>query len=270
MRLLSVADRALDPRRRGALIRWSRRGLGVAALLALVEVTPWMGLLSRPGALRLPHFSFLPGPGPVWSVSVWVLWGGSALQLVLGRNTRVAAAGTSLAMLLFLATDRQWYSNHVYLQALLVPLVAWAETGSGASGPGRDRRAGAGTGATGGLALRLAKIQVCLVYAFAGLAKLNAEFLSGAVLRDFLPAPLAGETMVRAAAVATPVTELALPALLLHPATRLLGFGLGAVLHAGMLLYTVEWLGILSFALTMWACYPLFLIGPATAAGRRA
>lgn len=199
--------------------------------------------MADPETLRLPYASWVPEVTPGLAAVLWILWLVSGVYFLLGRAK--PAAGLVLAVCLggALALDRQWYSNHLYLLAMLVPLVALADAGGG-----RARL----------LPVRLVQALVVLVYTFSGLAKLNPEFLSGAVLRQYLaPLALPAEVVV-AGGWAVIAVELSLGPLLLAARTRRGGRLLGVALHAGMVLTRSFDVGIAMFGVAMVGTYPLF------------
>src|SRR5690606_5181845 len=120
--------------------------------------------------------------------------------------------------------DAQTYSNHLYLLALMAFLFAL-----------RDVR---GTDVA-----PLVMLQAAIVYLYAGLGKVNAEFMSGAVLSAYLPAPVrevfrempGAATLVLALSVTGVMLEIALAAALLVRRYRRDAFLIGLVLHLGMI-----------------------------------
>lgn len=119
------------------------------------------------------------------------------------------------------------------------------------------------------LGVLLTMVQVSTVYAFAGVWKLNPEFLSGAVLnyewhRSWLLGPASAPRWVLVgAAIVTIVGELVLIALLWRRSLVRAGVALGTVLHIGMILTiggarhtTGE---LIAFALLCASSYPFFI-----------
>src|SRR5690606_26430882 len=118
----------------------------------------------------------------------------------------------------------QFYSNHLYLLALVVSILALGA-------PAR----GKGSGAPWAAALLMA--QVTIVYAYAGLAKLNPSWIAGDVLERYADGlmRMAGDAMpwiYPRLAAASIAAELGLAVLLWSRWYRIAWIG-GALFHAG-------------------------------------
>jgi predicted DCC family thiol-disulfide oxidoreductase YuxK len=106
------------------------------------------------------------------------------------------------------------------------------------------------------------RIQLSVVYGFAGLQKVNSEFLSGDALNAYLSmavgplAPvshaLSGSAIVQPMAYSVVAIEVGMALLVWSRHTRALVFGTAIPLHVGMLLVpwnTLEFIGVVLFAL---------------------
>lgn len=181
-------------------------------------------------------------------------WFLTAYLFLTGRYRPLSATLLGVVLFCVLLTDRQWYTNHLYLLALVVPLAGWAASDD--DDLSRTAR-------------RLVGAQVLLVYLFAGIAKLNGEFLSGAVLQGYLGAlPGLEPGAYRALAGAVVGSELLVVPLLLLERTRLVGVALGVAMHGGMVagslpsMPLIEQLGVTNFGIAMLSCYPaVFALG---------
>lgn len=246
---MSAESQSLATRFRGqSRIELVRIGLGIALLGTLLEYLLRFGRVVGADVARVPYWSWFPSPSPEWAGVLAAIWLVSAYLFLTGRYGRIAASVLGLTLFCVLLTDRQWYSNHLYLLALVVPLAGWAED------DGELRS---------GILGSLIAVQVLLVYLFAGLAKLNGEFLSGSVLLNYLGGTL-GSSLdpYRLLALGSVVAELGMIPLLLAERTRRFGVLLGILLHGAMLaagftaMPLIEKLGIANFGLAMIACYP--------------
>ncbi len=217
--------------------------VGLAVLGTLGEYTGRILRASLPEALRLPYASWMPEVTPEIAVLLWATWLVGGVHFLLGRARPAAGLILGACLAAVLALDRQWYSNHLYLLAMLVPLLSLAEVGDG-----RARR----------LPVRLVRALVVVVYLFSGLAKLNPEFLSGAVLEQYMAPLVVPEAAVVLAGWGVIAAELAIGPLLLAARTRRAARLLGVALHAGMVLTRSFDPGIAMFGVAMVATYPLF------------
>jgi vitamin K-dependent gamma-carboxylase len=141
------------------------------------------------------HFTYLgfdwvkPWPGG-WMYVHFALMGLSALGIALGAFTRVSAALFFLTFTYAELIDKATYLNHYYLVSLLALLLCFVPSNRRYSVDAwRLRRRGkAMPGDVGLWAYWLLRAQVGLVYGFAGLAKLNPDWLLRAEpLRTWLP-----------------------------------------------------------------------------------
>ena len=120
-----------------------------------------------------------PMAGPAMTALFWAL-SGLALCMAVGLFFRVAAVLLSLGLIYIQLIDVTTYLNHYYLAALLACLLSVSPAGRIWS---LDNRLSARRGRTGpsgavpALWLYLLRFQVGVVYSFAGLAKLNEDWL---------------------------------------------------------------------------------------------
>ena len=132
------------------------------------------------------HFTFYgfdwvrpwPGNGMTWHV---VLLGLCALGLMLGICYRLSAALFFLGFSYLFLLEQTRYLNHFYLVVLLALLWIFLP-GNAAFCRGRWRQ----PRSVPYLAIGLLRVQVGLVYTFAGIAKLNADWLQARPLVDWL------------------------------------------------------------------------------------
>lgn len=219
----------------------------------------------QPGRLRVP-FDFGPPPIPeALAVPFVAALAGLGLLLAVGIATRTVALITSVMMFYFLLMDQQTYSNHLYLLAIETGLIGLAWLGP--VGPTAQLRVAAWP-------VTLLKVQISVVYFFAGASKLTPAFLSGSVLADvwagqgLVALPVAWQTPVvlQLAAWATVVTEIFLAFALWSRRLRGLAAVLGPAFHLGTLLLVPAplALGVMIFAIATLAPYGLFFADPAT------
>jgi hypothetical protein len=251
----------IDPRPLAA----ARIALAAAALLKSADLALAMPELAAAGARRLPYpWSPLPALGPALAWGLPAAAALAALALALGWHSRASAALLAAVLGVALAADRQLYSNHLWLLFCLLALLAVTDCGAACALDAR-RRGGPVRAVPAGPA-RLLQTQLTAVYAFAALAKLNPDFLSGSVLATHLHAvgPLALPAALRAAGplAALAVASVALEAFLavglwlrrLRPAA----FALGVGLHLAIVLWMEPALPLAVFGLASVAVYPLY------------
>jgi vitamin K-dependent gamma-carboxylase len=185
-----------------------------------------------------------PLSGPAMHTLVWAL-GGLALCMAAGLAFRVSAGLFTLGLVYLQLIDVSTYLNHYYLAALLALLLTASPAGRSWSVDGwLLRRFGrvAVPETVSAAWLYLFRFQVGVVYVFAGLAKLQPDWLLHAQpLRIWLGAntdlPLIGPLFT------VPWVPLVMSwcgflfdtfivAFLLHPRTRLPAYGVVLVFHA--------------------------------------
>jgi hypothetical protein len=182
----------------------------------LVRTAPLLGWPD--GKFHIALFSL-----PAWLVSALVILRTlGALAFMLGFRARVAGIVASVCGYLVLAQDALSYVNTLHLLFLSTFLVALADaTPSG---------------------LWLVRGIPLSVYFFSGVAKLNAQFLSGSALLGFCEDGYLRAAIARFAcaspsrahdlSIAVAVVELSLPALLVYPRTRAWALVAALAFHA--------------------------------------
>jgi vitamin K-dependent gamma-carboxylase len=165
----------------------------------------------------------------------------SGVALALGFQTRIAA-GVACALFTYLELiDKALYLNHYYLVSLLTFLCAVLPVGAAFS---LDARRQAATHTVPALAYYVLRAQVALVYVYAGLAKLNPDWLFEAMPLELWLATHAGLPVV-GSLLALPVTafvmswagalfDLGIVPLLVWRRTRALGVALALVFHGAI------------------------------------
>ena len=270
MSLAERLDRLIRARVDARPVAGTRILVGVALLLKLVGSAQILGRLVQADTIKLPVLSWLPPPTPTVATLLLVLWGSAGICFLLGWRTRAAGALLTFVLAVQLALDRQTYSNHVYLLALVVALLTLADAGAAWS---LDARGGPRRSVPA-WPVFLLQAQASIVYFFAAVSKLTPDFLSGLALAPFVPVQ-AGVALIGLPATATLVlllswaaipAELILAVYLWSPRHRRRVALLGICLHIGMvaLLYRMR-LDLAVFAMVMWGLYILFLPHPLVA-----
>jgi hypothetical protein len=258
--------------------------VGVTAFARIFEARRIFARLLAPTTIRLPYVAWLPtlpDAGVPWLLA---LWAGAALLFALGLATRVAGVVLAAVLLYVVLLDEQTYSNHLYLLALVVLLLVLAN--AGAAYALDARRAAATTHQRAhAWAVFLLKTQVAATYAFAGLTKVNATYLSGATMAAYMSADVLAALpdytrlpLVLAFSWGSIVIELWLAWALWRPRLRIAAVAVGAALHAGMiaLLPPGVRFQLAIFAVEMLALYVVFFVAtpalgtPAPVAAARA
>jgi len=193
---------------------------------------PWPGL---------EWITPLPGVG---THALFVVMTTAAISLALDRRPRLAAAAFAAAFTWVELIDRANYLNHYYLVSLVAALLAVLPAG---------RRVPIG-------AYGLLRLQLGLVWVFAGLAKLDGDWLLRAQpLATWLQTagdwPLVGALLVHPLAAyvfawAGAAFDLTLPLWLSLRRTRRAAFAAAVVFH-----------------LTVWALFPIGIFSPLMLAG---
>ncbi len=177
-RLIRECARTIDPQPLAA----SRILISIAALM-LAPVTFY--ILSRlldPSRMRVPTI-----PGLVIPLSsglltaLGIIWILSAVLFLVGWRTRWAGASLFSVLAFAQVLDYQTITSYTYLLTLVVLLLTISESGASRS---IDARRGGGRCAVPGWPARLLNVQLSLVYGFTALAKLNNDYLSGAILAE--------------------------------------------------------------------------------------
>ncbi|HMQ35845.1 MAG TPA: HTTM domain-containing protein, partial [Chloroflexaceae bacterium] len=211
------------------------------------------------------HFSYLPfiqpweGQGMYWH---FIVTGALALLVAVGLWYRVAAWLFFLAFTYIFLLDKAQYLNHFYLIALLSLLLAMAPAHRAWS---LDRALAARPGppTVPRWSLALLRFQVAVVYFYGGIAKLNADWLAGQPLGEWLSRradlPLLGPLLAQPWSGLVfgwggLLIDLCVPFLLLWPRT----FWLGAAVAVGFNLLNGQIFSIGIFPYMMIAALVLF------------
>ena len=245
-----------------------RVGIGIAAF---VKSWDWAYRGSRYDGEILTS-PLLPSWAPAVDGALWPLFFGAyqllAIALVIGIAPRAASlllAGANLGAIYLAGL----YNNHLaFLTALLV-LLALAD--SAAAWSPRARRHGSRP-LVPAWPITLLKVQLSVLYLFAGINKLNPVFWTGdpivGVAQGAILWPQPGDEplllLYVTMGVSTIVWELAAPvALWIRGWPRAIAMGAGVVFHLGMMVtLSSSWLrvhGIGVFAIASLAAYVLFL-----------
>jgi hypothetical protein len=239
-----------------------RMVLAGASLLQLAEIVPVLEELGDPDLIRTPYLAHVTAL-PAWAPAVLTaVWAGAGLAALLGWRAWAATQTLALVHVATLFYDRQLYSNHFYFLTILSVLLALAQP--------RDRD----PGAIPAWPLFLMRTQLSSVYLFAGLSKIQPEFLSGRVLQHYMRDTLlpGREQWYRLevlgwVAVAVAFTEVFLAAGLWIPRVRHATLTTGFLFHVSILVALGPSLGLVIFAVESLGVYPLF--APCGARGAR-
>lgn len=271
-RVAALLTATVDPRPIAAV----RIVLGLTALMRTIEARRIFARLFLPTTIRLPYVPWLPqvsAGGMRWLLALWAL---AALLLAVGWWTRTAAVVLATTLLYVVLLDEQTYSNHLYLLALVASLLACANAGAAWSLDARAR--GRRGGAVGAWAVALLRTQVSATYAFSGLAKINAAYLSGATMAAYMSPHVLGaipETgrlpVVLAFSWGSIALEIGLAAALWLPRWRAVAVGVAVVFHTGMVALLPHGVRfqLVIFALEMLALCVVFFVDLAPAASPR-
>ncbi len=230
-----------------AVVRIAVGAMGAVSVLRL-----WA--LDRIGPLFADPEHHLSYPGLEWVprldadgvhlLSLGIL--ATSLLLIVGWRTRVVALAFAVTFTWFEWHEASTYLNHYWLVSLLAVLLAIVPSGDAFS---LDARAGRISG-TVAMHVWAVRVQLALVYAFAGLAKLHPDWLIDAMpLRLWLPAraevlPLVGPLLAEpwvahAASIAAAGFDLSIGLLLLWRWT-----------------YRFAWLAVVGFHLATYVLFP--------------
>ena len=239
--VMERASLPVDPRSAAVF----RIGFGLAGLLLV-----WR-FLARGWVESLfldPVFHF-PYPGFEW-VRVWPAWGMyahfaligvAAAGILIGYRTRICAAVFAVLLAYVELIDRTLYLNHYYWVVLTAAVLVFLPVDRAYAIDSHRRQAGSERHWIPAGVVWLLRFQVGMVYFFAGLAKINSDWLlHGEPLATWLPAradiPLIGPLLaITATAVIaswmSAVFDLTIVFWLSYRRTRLVAFVVAAVFH---------------------------------------
>lgn len=195
--------------------------------------------------------------GAPWLIGAWLI---AASCFLVGFRTRLSGAVLTVVVGYYLLAEGGFYSNHIYFLLLVVFLLTVADSGATLSVDWLLRGRPITEIAYG--PVLLLKIQVTIVYFFAGVAKLNPAFLSGAVLPEMLSsfpdAWMSPELAITASWAAT-ILEFYLVFALWNRGLRLSAILFGVIFH-GLIVVTMSfYAGLITYSTTIVATYWLYL-----------
>jgi len=236
--------------------------VGAAAVLELATSGPMMvRFFAEAAIVPARNFEWLLAPTPSGAVALVVIGLLAAVGFSAGFLTRSSGIILAGTMGYRLVLDQNLYSNHAYLLVLVAFLLVLADAGAAFS---LDRRLGWKQASDiPNWPLTLIRVQVSLIYLFAGLAKLNSVFLSGQVLEAHsrLPAIVGTGYGLVLAAWLVVLWELFQTGALWFPKLRGVAFIGGLLFHGSIVLLMKPFPseGLIVFGIVTLACYLLFV-----------
>jgi uncharacterized membrane protein YphA (DoxX/SURF4 family) len=191
-------------------------------------------------SFKYPFFEWVPAPGETLAYAIHFGLIALALAIALGVFYRLASAATFVLFSYYFLIERTLYINHIYLYCLLAGIMAIVPAHNMLS---LDQRYGwLGTkpraqGRTPTWSIWLLRFQMGVVYTYAGLAKLNPDWLQGCPLSLWLPSrlgadhPLWFDGLPLVMSWGGAAFDLSMTPLLLWKRTRLFAFGWAAAFH---------------------------------------
>lgn len=258
MRAIAALKALPDQEAASLPIGLARAGLGVAALLGAAEMARGLKALHTPGVIRIPRFEslpVLPQSGVALFLGAWVLAG---LAFCLGWHTRTAGVLLLGFQVYSLALDHQLYSNHLYLMALFTLLLTLADSGASFS---LDAHRRGSVPYIPAWPVALMRVLVSIVYGFAVLAKLNAFFMSGIVLRQNMRVPGMEHVpnwIFMVLALASVATEAFLAYAFWRKRLKTVAFLVGLGFHVTIVLTMWLFPDLVTFAVLMGSAYLAF------------
>lgn len=254
---MSVIAHRVDPRP----VAISRIGLGLAALINTLELFVVLSGVAS-GKLSMPLVDWVPSMTPMAAHVLMAIGITAAVMIIVGIGTATGCVIYTVTTMAALLWDQQTYSSHQIVVVLLIAYLAFAESDKAFSLVSR-------TGARPDVPWwpqLLMMTQLSALYLFAGLSKINSEFLSGDPLSGWVRLPLP-EWIFPPMAVATVVTEsLVLSVGLWLSRLRVVAVVAGVCLHLSILTMLTDNLLVVlqltAFALACVLLYPLFLTRP--------
>lgn len=231
----------------------ARIGLGIAICLNALENSAILMRVAD-GRITMPVTDHMPAPTATLALTYLTATLVAGVTVTLGLFTRFFAAIAAVLQMFALLWDQQVYTHHAWLITLLTLLLvlstcdrAWAV---GASS--RQRTAGTPWAPL----LIMSLLSIC--YLFAGLSKINGEFLSGEHFQQWLRWPLSDSLNLTIAILTVP-TECFLAVGLWFTRTRVLTAVTGFALHLSIVVLMNEaTYHLVTFAIAALCLYPLF------------
>lgn len=223
-----------------------------------LEGAPWSDPVEAPSL----DVSLVPGLGlaltPWLAATLVVLRTAGAITLLVGLFPRASSLLVGVSGYALMAADRFRYLHHLHLLWVTCMLLALAPSGGAWSLDRRDRSSAAPR-----WPLCILRFHVLVIYAASGLAKLDAGWLDGTMLRELAAARLVDPHLIAAVGAVPLAWSVALVELLLVPAlawprTRPVGLVIGVVFH----LATAQWMMVSTFPATMILLLGTFLPWP--------
>lgn len=190
------------------------------------------------------HFSYYGfewvQPIGEYTYLLFIIAGLSSICIAIGYQYRLAIISFFLSFTYIELMDKTTYLNHYYFISILSFLMIWLPAGRYFSvdayrNPGHNHQC------IPQWTIDSIKLLICIVYFYAGLAKLNSDWMIEAMpLKIWLPGrydmPIIGslfeqEWVIYAFSWAGALYDLSIPFLLLYSRTRLFGFVLVIVFH---------------------------------------
>ena len=133
-------------------------------------------------------FEWVTAPGPLGMYGLFGIMLASAVGIMLGWQYRVSALAFFLSFTYVELIDKTYYLNHYYFVSLIALLLCFVPAHRAFS-IDMLRKRSLSAGQVPGWSILIFKLQLAIVYLYAGMAKLNAEWLFDAMpLRIWLPA----------------------------------------------------------------------------------
>lgn len=220
-----------------------RIGFGLLLFVSTIRfwANGWIEALYLEPELFFPYygFEFIQAPG-LWIYGLFVACALSALFVALGFYYRVASVTLFLSFTYIELIDKSTYLNHYYFVSMIALLMIFLPAHVMASLDARRKPEIASTYIPAWTTDSI-KLFVCLLYFFAGLAKINSDWLLEAQpLRIWLPAkndlPIIGSLfnytwVAYVFSWAGCLYDLSIPFLLLNNRTRTFGYCAVIIFH---------------------------------------
>ena len=231
----------------------ARIGIGIAICLNALENS---GILIRvaDGRIAMPVTDLMPAPTSTLVLACLTATLVAGVTVTLGLFTRFFAALAAALQIFTLLWDQQVYTHHAWLITLLTLLLALSTCDRAWAVGASSRQRTAGT--PWGPLLLMSLLSIC--YLFAGLSKINGEFLSGEHFAHWLRWPLS-DSLNLAIAILTVPTECFLAVGLWFTRTRVLAAVTGVALHLSIVVLMNEaTYHLVTFTIASLCVYPLF------------
>ena len=226
-----------------------------ARFYALTRIVVGLVALGATGRYAIKAATYEDTGFEPWHAGAMLIWALLAGAVVLGWRGRMAAVGAMLTGAVMVTAGAEFFNNnHMYLTTVCMGLVAFSDCE-------RFHAVRPRAGLPDAWPRWMMRIQLSVVYGYAGLQKINPEFLSGDALDAYMsmaigplaPAAhaLSGTALVQPMAYSVVMVELAMALLVWSKHTRAVAFAVALPLHIAMLLVAyngIELYGIVLFA----------------------